>query len=179
MYTNKLGFNKVFPCSNETSEETSHTLRGFIKLVGLPPKLHSENHKKFKKVISSNSSKSLESSKHIQSLNCLIRTDLNLQYLRSSNTQRRLFLRWILQFTSVFFHKYTADIIFLCDTDRSEFMGWAPYETVIIYTPDISEYATSSWFQWSWLFDESLKINLLCRWSGPDHEFGQEFSLTS
>ena len=47
LYTNKIGFKKFFPCSHETSAETEHTLTGFIELVGLPPTLHSDNHKKF------------------------------------------------------------------------------------------------------------------------------------
>ena len=48
LYTNKLGFKKFFPCTNETSEETGSTLRSFIELVGLPASLHSDNHGNFK-----------------------------------------------------------------------------------------------------------------------------------
>ena len=51
-YTNKLGINKFFPFSNETSAENGRTIRGFIDLFGLPPKPHSDNHKNFKEVIS-------------------------------------------------------------------------------------------------------------------------------
>ena len=47
-YTNKLGFKKFFPCSNENSAKTGHILKGFIELVGLPPPLHSYNHKNLK-----------------------------------------------------------------------------------------------------------------------------------
>ena len=43
LYTSKLGFKKFFPCINETSQETGHTLKRFIELVGLPPSLHSDN----------------------------------------------------------------------------------------------------------------------------------------
>ena len=48
-YTNKLGSKKFSPFSNLTSSETRHTLRVFIELVVLPPKLHSDNHNNFKK----------------------------------------------------------------------------------------------------------------------------------
>ena len=41
---NKLGFKKFFPCINETQEETSHSLRSFIEIIGLPAALHSDNH---------------------------------------------------------------------------------------------------------------------------------------
>ena len=47
-YFNKLGFNKFFPCSNEISTETGHTLRGIIEFIGLPPTLHTYNYKNFK-----------------------------------------------------------------------------------------------------------------------------------
>ena len=45
LYTNKIGFNKFLPCSNETSEEAGHTLRVFIEFVGFPPTLHYDNYK--------------------------------------------------------------------------------------------------------------------------------------
>ena len=48
LYTNKLGFKKFFPCTNETSKETGHSLRMFIEFVGLPFSLHSDNHSNFK-----------------------------------------------------------------------------------------------------------------------------------
>ena len=43
LYCNKLGFKKFIPCVNETQEETSHSLRSFIELIGLPVALHSDN----------------------------------------------------------------------------------------------------------------------------------------
>ena len=51
LYINKLGFKKFFLCSNETSAETRHNLRGFMAFFGLPPTLHSDNHTKFKEGI--------------------------------------------------------------------------------------------------------------------------------
>ena len=56
LYCNKLGFKKFFPCTNETQEETSHSLRSFIELIGLPAAFHSDNHNnlktgKFKKIL--------------------------------------------------------------------------------------------------------------------------------
>ena len=42
---------KFFPCSNETSAETGHTLMEFVEFFGLPPTLHSYNHKNFKEGI--------------------------------------------------------------------------------------------------------------------------------
>ena len=48
LYTNKLGFKKFFPCTDETSEQNFHTLRNFIEIFGLPPTFHSDNHRNFK-----------------------------------------------------------------------------------------------------------------------------------
>ena len=48
LYTNKLGFKKLIPCSNETSAESGHNISGLVELVGLPQTLHSDNHKNFK-----------------------------------------------------------------------------------------------------------------------------------
>ena len=48
LYTNKLGFKKFFPCTNETSNESGHPLRMFIEFVGLHFSLHSDTHSNFK-----------------------------------------------------------------------------------------------------------------------------------
>ena len=59
LYTQKLEFKKISLCSNENLSETGHILSAFVELVGLPPTLHSYNHKNFKEWFSSNFSKSL------------------------------------------------------------------------------------------------------------------------
>ena len=43
LYCNKLGYKKFFPCTSETQQETSHSLRSFIEIVDLPASLHSDN----------------------------------------------------------------------------------------------------------------------------------------
>ena len=57
LYCNKLGYEKFFPCTSKTQEETSHSLRSFIEIVGLPASLHSDDHNNlreglFKKMLS-------------------------------------------------------------------------------------------------------------------------------
>ena len=76
-----------------------------------------------------------------------------------------------------FFYEYTTDILSLCAISLIEFQGRTPDETVMNYTPDISEYALFSWFQWLWFYDQSLKIKQVCRWLVPAHGVGQAFSL--
>ena len=48
LYCDKLWFKKFFPCINEIQEESSHLLRSFIEIIGLPAALHSDNHNNLK-----------------------------------------------------------------------------------------------------------------------------------
>ena len=47
IYTNKLGFKKFFPHSDETGASTASGLRNFIDMVGLPYAIHSDGHNNF------------------------------------------------------------------------------------------------------------------------------------
>ncbi|GFH50586.1 hypothetical protein CTEN210_07062 [Chaetoceros tenuissimus] len=53
--------------------------------------------------------------------------------------------------------------------------GRMPYEMIMHYTPDISEYVSFGWFQWCYYFDEDSKSKKICRWLGPAHEVEQSF----
>ena len=74
-----------------------------------------------------------------------------------------------------FCYEYSADVLSILATGRFELQGRTPYEAVMNYTPDISEYASFSWFQWCYYFNESTKCKSLCRWLGPAHHIGQSF----
>ena len=74
-----------------------------------------------------------------------------------------------------FAYEFAADILSLCGTNRFELQGRTPYEAVMNYTPDISEYVSFGWFQWCWYLDEGTKTKQLCRWLGPAHGVGQSF----
>ena len=74
-----------------------------------------------------------------------------------------------------FCFEYAADILSLCATGRYELQERTPYETVLNYTPDISEYVSYSWFQWCYYFDEGQKTKSLCRWLGPTNGIVQSF----
>ena len=45
-----------------------------------------------------------------------------------------------------FCYKYSADVLSLLATGRFELQGRTPYEAVMNYTLDISEYASFTWF---------------------------------
>ena len=63
----------------------------------------------------------------------------------------------------------------LLATGRFDLKGCTPYEVVMNYIPDISEYMSFSWFQWYQYFNEATKEKELCRWLGPACHFGQLF----
>jgi hypothetical protein len=56
---------------------------------------------------------------------------------------------------------------------KFELGGRTPYEHVMNYTPDISEYTTFKWYQWGYYWDELDKEKKLCRWLGVAHVVGQ------
>ena len=176
LYTNKVGFKKFFPCSSEISEEIGHTLKLFIEFVGLPFSMHSDNHKNFqerlfKRLLRRFGIYSIYTEPHSPWQN---RAEPAIgevkSYARSlmmkTNTPIRL---WC------FCYEYSADVLSLCASGRFELKGRTPYEAVMHYTPDISEYTSYTWFQWCWYFDESTKSKQLCRWLGPVHHTGQSF----
>ena len=76
LYCNKLGYKKFFPCTSETQEETIHSLRSFIEIVGLPTSLHSDNHNI---LIEGLFKTNLESGVPLQSPGPHCKTRLNLQ----------------------------------------------------------------------------------------------------
>ena len=74
-----------------------------------------------------------------------------------------------------FCYEYTADLLSLLAIGQFDLQGRTPYEVVMQYTPDISEYVSFTWFQWCWFHDENTKTKQLCRWLGPAHQTGQYF----
>jgi hypothetical protein len=176
LYTNKLGFKKFFPYSNETSVETGHTLKLFVEFVGLPFSMHSDNHKNFKEGLFKRLLRKLgiystytephspwqnRAEPAIGEVKTYART-----LMMKTNTPIRL---WC------FCYEYAADVLSLCASGRFELKGRTPYEAVMHYTPDISEYTSYTWFQWCWYYDEVTKSKQLCRWLGPAHHIGQAF----
>ena len=52
------------------------------------------------------------------------------------------------------FNYYPAEFISLLANSRFDLQGRKPYEEVMNYTLDVSEYVSFKWFQWCWYFDE-------------------------
>ena len=176
LYTNKLGFKKFFPCSDETQMETGYSLRSFMNIVGLPYSMHSDNHSNFKEGLF----KRLLQKFGIQSTFTEPHSPWQNRAEPAIGEVKKL-ARRLMQVTGTpirlwcFCYEYSSDILSLCATGRYDLKGRTPYECVMHSTPDISEYVTFEWFQWCWYFNEATKDKELCRWLGPAHSVGQSF----
>ena len=68
--------------------------------------------------------------------------------MQYTNSTVRLWYLW---------YKFTADLLSLFATGNFELQGLTTYKAFMNYTPDISEYASYSWFQWCWFYDKNMK----------------------
>ena len=71
-----------------------------------------------------------------------------------------------------FLNKLLIFFPFVIYFGRLELQVLNPYGKVMNYIPDISKYASFSWFQCLWFYDEILKRKRVCRWLGPAHGVG-------
>ena len=62
-----------------------------------------------------------------------------------------------------FAYEYAAEVLSLCATGHYSLRERTAYEHIMSYTPDISEYVTFYWFQWSFYWDEIRKEKVICR----------------
>ena len=172
LYTNKLGFRKFFPM--ETESDTPNTLQYFIELVGLPPAIHSDNakvfmHGAFGKLCRKYQIKQTFTEPYSPWQN---RAEVGIKEVKSygrklmeeANAPVRL---WCFAF------EHAGDILTLMATGAYQLGGRTPYEIVMGYTPDISEYVSFQWYQWAYYWDEIAKEKKLCRWLGVSHNVGQ------
>lgn len=176
LYTNRTGFKKFFPCTSETGAQTAHTLRSFIELVGLPTSLHSDNHRNFKegflkRLLRKFGIYCTYTKPHSPWQNRAEPAigEVKRYARRLMSTARTPVRLWCFCF------EYAVGVLSLCVAGRFELQGRTPYETVLNYTLDISEYVSYSWFQWFYYFDEGQKTKSLCRWLGPTNGVSQSF----
>ena len=172
IFTNTLGFKKFFPLVSEA--EGKKTMTDFIHMVGIPPSIHSDDAKVFQFG---------EFHKTCRKYNVLQtftepyspwqnRAESGIRELKS-------YARKIMQQAQApirlwcFAYEYAAEILSLCAPAQYQLMGRTSYEHVMNYTPDISEYVSFRWYQWSYFWNEIDKEKVLCRWIGVAHTVGQ------
>ena len=70
------------------------------------------------------------------------------RFIQTKNTPAQL---WY------FCYEYSAGVLSLLATGRFDLQGRSPYEAVMYYTPNISDYVSYTWFQWCCYIDESTR----------------------
>ena len=153
VYTNKLAFYKFVPCTTKAGGETGRTLSHFLNIVGLPHSMHLDNHVNFKEG--------------------LFKRILRKFGIPQTFTEPKS--PWQNRGLWCFCYEYTADLLSVLAIGRFDLQGRTPYEAVMQYTPDISEYVSFTWFQWCWYYDDQTNTKKLCRWLGLAHQTGQSF----
>lgn len=146
-------------------------------MIGVPQALHSDNAKEFKH---GNFAKKCRKFDVIQSFtephspwqNCAeIGIKEGKSYGKRILAQQNAPIRlWC------FAYEYAATILCLSATGLFDLEGRTPYEQVMGNTPDISEYTTFHWYQWSYYWDQIDCEKRLCRWLGVASEIGQSMS---
>lgn len=177
LYTNNLGFKKFYPMMSNTQLEAAGSLKYLVETIGLPRAIHADNHvtfthgdfrqtcKKYQipqtwtEPYSPWQNKAEIGIKQLKSYAYLL--------MQSTNTPIRL---WCFCF------EYCADILSLMATGLFQLGGRTPFEVIMNYTPDISEYVSFLWYQWSYYWDHLEGEKKLCRWLGPAHQVGQSCS---
>ena len=70
--------------------------------------------------------------------------------------------------------EYTSELRCMTATNLFDLDGRTPFESVLGYTPDISELVEFGWYQWVWYHDPvHPERDNLGRWLGPAHNVGQ------
>jgi hypothetical protein len=174
LYTNRLGFKKFYPMVSNNSVECASTLKTMIELVGIPPALHSDNAPEFLR------GEFKRKCRHFDIRQTS--TEANSPWQNRAEgaiREVKAYAHSILESQNVpirlwcFAYEYAADILSLTATGLYQLGGWTPYEHVMQYTPDISEYVVFQFYQWCYYWDEDQKEKKIGRWLGVAHEIGQ------
>ena len=174
LYTNSMGFRKFFPMKDNTQAQNKRSLQAFIHLVGLPERLHADNHKSF-------TQGEFKQQCNKYGINQSFTEPYSPWQNRAEAGIREVksYARKLMQRTQApirlwcYAYEYAADIQSLLATDLYDLQGRTSYEFVMQYTPDISEYVVFKWYQWGWYWDHDSKEKQLCRWLGVASTIGQ------
>lgn len=172
IYSNKQGFIRIYPM--ETKSQAHETFSAFIHEVGIPHEIHADGagelikgefRKKLNKyevhstVTEPYSPWQNDAERKIKSVKILGR-----YLMQTTNTPIRL---WD------YAYRYAADIISRTAMNTLDPLHRTPFEHVMGYTPDISEFVSYEWFQLVWYWDpKDMQKQLLGRWCGVADNIG-------
>ena len=174
LYTTTLGFFKFFPMETSTGAECASTLQTMLEIVGTPPSIHCDNAKDFVKGAFAKKAK-----KYGISLTTTEPYSPWMNRAEDGIREVKKFAKLTMERYLVpirlwcFAYEYSAEILCLTATGKYQLQGRTPYEVVMNYTPDISEYVNFHFYQWCYHWDELKGEKLLGRWLGVAHRVGQ------
>lgn len=172
VYSNRVGFVKLYPMS--TKADSHHSFSNFIHEVGIPHSIHSDGakeevlgpfRKKLKKYevhYSSTEPYSPWQNDAERKIGKIKR--LGRYLMQSTNTPIRL---WDMAYL------YASAIISITASNHVDSLHRTPFEHVMGYTPDISEYTSFRWYEWIWYWDPGeMQKQKLGRWCGVANTIG-------
>ena len=166
LYTNSIGYTKVYPMSAE--HKAHESLTTFIHQVGIPHELHSDGAKaltqgEFQKktrkyeIHTSETEPYSPWQNHAERENKIIKK-LGRYFMQSTNTPIVL---WSFAFV------FAAIVRTMTASTKIGMNNRTPFEAIHGFTPDISEYASFHWYQWVWYWEPTAaQTQKLGRWCG-------------
>ena len=172
IYSNRIGFVKLYPMT--TKSDSHNTFSNFIHEVGIPHSIHSDGAKeetlglfckKMRKYKVHHSSSEPHSPWQNDAERKIGKIKLLGRYLmQSTNTPIRL---WDMAYM------HAAAITSITASNHVDPLHRTPFEHVMGFTPDISEYAAFKWYEWLWYWDPGdIQKQKLGRWCGVADTIG-------
>ena len=172
IYSNRIGFVKLYPMN--TKSDSHHSFSNFIHEVGIPHSIHSDGakeetfgpfRKKMKKYEVHHSSTEPYSPWQNDAERKIAKIKRLGRYLmQSTNTPIRL---WDMAYI------HAAAITSITASNHVDSLHRTPFEHVMGYTPDISEYSSFNWYAWVWYWDPGeMQKQKLGRWCGVANTIG-------
>ena len=173
LFTNNGAFTKAYPMQGK--KESHLALNTFLHEIGVPSELHTDGagelvHGEWKTLCQRHKIHRTYTEPHSPWQNIAERAGGVIK-AKTRDMMRRTNTPLVLWDYCV---EYNAEIRCMTATNIFDLNGRTPFETVLGYTPDISELVEFSWFQWVWYHDPvHPERDNLGRWLGPAHNVGQ------
>ena len=172
IFCNKAGFIKIYPMNAKS--EAHNALSALIHEIGIPHEIHSDNAPELSKgefkrkmnryEIYSTFSEPYSYWQNEAERSIRIIKSRARYFMQETNTPLRL---WDYAF------KYVSELASLTSSDRISMLHRTPFEDIMGYSPNISEYASFEWFEWIWYWDPiDFQKQKLGRWCGVANTSG-------
>ena len=173
LFCNNGAFTKVYPMQGK--KESHLALNKFLHEIGIPSELHTDGagelvHGEWKTLCNRHKIYRTFTEPHSPWQNIAERAGGVIKS-KTKDMMRRTNTPLVLWDYCV---EYNAELRCMTATNLFDLNGRTPFETVLGFTPDISELVEFSWYQWIWYHDPvHPDRDNLGRWLGPAHNVGQ------